>query len=56
MSLSYLPGLPVLSGRFISSGGLTSQEPLGFSRLGIPILLECHDPHQYTDYEDYPSA
>jgi hypothetical protein len=56
MSLSYLPGLPELSVDLISSGGLTSQEPLGFSRLGIPILLECHNPHQYTDHEDYPSA
>jgi hypothetical protein len=35
---------------------LTSQEPLGFSRLGIPILLESYYPNQDTDHEDYPSA
>jgi hypothetical protein len=57
-SLSFIyPGLPGLLADFITTGGrLTSQETLGFSRLGIPILLESHDPHQDSNYEDCPSA
>jgi hypothetical protein len=46
-SLSFIyPGLPGLLADFITTGGrLTSQETLGFSRLGIPILLEGYNPH-----------
>jgi hypothetical protein len=50
--------LDFLNCQAISSfrGRLTSQEPLGFSRLCIPILFKGYNPHQYADYEDYPSV
>jgi len=55
--LYYLPGLPVMSVKLITSGALlTSHEPLGFSRLCIPILFESYNADQDTDYEDCQSA